>query len=76
LADRVTSSFVFVVGGDEAHGRVQPHGVVLGSTAIELQGELTGVADLLQVRPLALDVPEQSLDPRLVGRLSGLGLSI
>ncbi len=47
------------------------HGVVLGPDAVELDGELAGVADLLQVRPVALDVSEQRLDPGLVGGLSG-----
>ena len=43
----------------------------VGPAAIELQGELTGVADLFQVRPLTLDVPEKGFDPGLIGGLSG-----
>ena len=38
---------------------------------VEFGVQFAGVADLLQVRPLALDVPEQGLDPGLVGRRAG-----
>ena len=40
---------------------MQPHRVVLGLDPVELGVKPAGVADLLQVRPLALDVPEQRL---------------
>ncbi len=56
LADGITSAFVLVAGGDVADGCVQPDGVVLGLDVVQLGVELAGVADLLQVRPLALDV--------------------
>ena len=65
LADAVAASVVFVVGGDVADPGVQAHGVVLGADAVELGLENAGVGDLLQVRPVALDVPEQALDPGL-----------
>ena len=71
LADGFASAFVFVVGGDVADGGVQPDGVVLGPDPVELAVEFAGVADLLQVRPFALDVTEQGLDPGLVLGLSG-----
>ena len=48
--------------------RVQPHSVVLGPYPVEFKFEFAGVADLLQVWPLTLHVPEQGLDPGLVGR--------
>jgi hypothetical protein len=50
---------------------VQPAAVVVGPDDLELAGERRGVADLLQVRPLVLDVAEQGLDPGLVGRGAG-----
>jgi len=65
-ADGITSAFVFVVGGDVADRGVQAHSVVFQAHLVELGVELAGVADLLQVRPLALDVAEQGLDPRLI----------
>ena len=71
LADAITSAFVFVVGGDVADAGVPVDGVVLRPDAVQLGVELTGVADLLQVRPLALDVAEQGLDPGLVLRVCG-----
>jgi len=40
---------------------VQPHRVALGRDPVELGVKLAGVADLLQVRPHVLDVPEQRL---------------
>jgi hypothetical protein len=49
----------------------KPDGVVFGASAFELGVELTGVGDLLQVRPFALDVAGQGLDPGLVLRLTG-----
>jgi hypothetical protein len=62
---------VLVVGGDVADAGVQPHGVVLLADMVEFDGELTRITDLLQVRPLGLDVAEQRLDPGLVGRGAG-----
>ena len=66
--DRVSAAVVFVIRGDVANRCVQPHGVVLLADVVELGGQLARVEDLLQVGPLALDVAEQGLDPRLVGR--------
>ena len=71
LADRVAVSVVFVVGGDVADAGVQPDGVVLLADLVQFEVELAGVADLLEVWPVGLDVPEQGLDPGLVGGLSG-----
>src|SRR6516225_2295697 len=56
------------VAADLADGGVQPDGVVLGPDPVELEVEFARVADLLQVRPFALDVPEQGLYPGLVLR--------
>lgn len=67
LADGLASAFVLVIGDDVADRGV-PDGVVLGPDAVRLEAGLTGVADLLQVRPLAFDVAEQRLDSRLVLR--------
>jgi hypothetical protein len=61
-ADGLTSSLVFVVGCDVADRGMQPDCVVFKPCAFELGFEFAGMADLLQVRPLALDVPEQGLD--------------
>ena len=71
LADLVTSSFVFVVGGDVADAGVQPEPVVFRADAVQPGDERAGIADAFQVRPLGLDVAEQGLDPGLVGRLTG-----
>jgi len=68
LADGFASTVVLVVGGDVADPGVQPLGVVLLSGVVEFEGEFARVTDLLQVRPLGLDVSEQRLDPGLVGR--------
>src|SRR5918993_2933761 len=54
--------------GDVADAGVEPHGVVLDPDAVELTVEFAGVADPLQEWPLAHDMPEQALDPCLVGR--------
>jgi len=53
---------VFVVEGDVADAGVQPDGVLLGAHALVFGVQPGWVADLLQVRPLALDVAEQGLD--------------
>lgn len=66
--DGITSSFVFVVGGHVLQAGVQPDAVVVGSGEFELSLQFAGIEDLLQVRPLAFDVPEQGLDP---GRVLG-----
>jgi hypothetical protein len=71
LADGVAAAVVFVVGGDVADAGVQPDGVVLGLDAVVFEGELAGVAGLLRVRPVGLDVSEQRLDPGLVGGVPG-----
>jgi hypothetical protein len=63
LADRLAVAVVFVVGGEVADAGVQAHGVVLDSDVVEFDGEFAGVADLLQLRPVGLDVAEQRLDP-------------
>jgi hypothetical protein len=68
LADRGTAAFVLVVGSDVADGLVQPHGVVVDADAFELGAQHRDVVDLVEVGSLKLDVAEQRLDPRLVGR--------
>ena len=68
LADRVAPALVLVVGGDVADRGVQSDGVVLDLHAVELGVELAGVADLPQVRPTALGVPEQRLNPGFILR--------
>jgi hypothetical protein len=70
-ADGITSFFVFVVGCHVPDAGVQPDRVVFRPEEFELGFELAGVGDLLQVRPFALDVTEQGLDPGLVLGLSG-----
>ncbi len=68
-------AFVFVVGSDAADAGVQPDGVVAGPDAVQFGAGLTRlarVADLFQVRPFALDMPEQGLNPGLVLRLRGV----
>jgi hypothetical protein len=57
---------VFVVGRDVAQALVEPDGVVEQAYGVQLGFEVAGVGDLVQVRVLALDVPEQRLDPALV----------
>jgi hypothetical protein len=67
LADGLASSFVFVVGGDVADRGMQPDRVVLGADPGEFGVEFAGVGDPLQVRVLSFHVPEQRLDPGLIG---------
>jgi len=71
LAQGVAAAMVLVVGGDVADAGVQPDGVVLLADRVQLQCQLGGVVDLLQVRPVGLDVPEQTLVPGLVGGVPG-----
>jgi hypothetical protein len=66
LADGASSSFVFVVGGDLADGGVQAQVVVVGPDAFEFGAKHLGVVDVLEMRPVGLDVPE-ALDGCLVG---------
>jgi hypothetical protein len=70
LADRLAAALVFVVARHISDRRVQPHSVVLGPYPVEFEFEFefAWVADLLQLWPLTLHVPEQGLDPGLVGR--------
>jgi hypothetical protein len=71
FADRGAAAFVLVVGGDVTDGLVEADGVVVDPDTFELSAQHRGVIDLIEVGPLELDVPEQRLDPGLVGRLSG-----
>src|SRR5512132_642109 len=66
-ADLGAAAAVLIVGGDVADPGVQPDGVVVGADHLQFSAELVGVAELLQVGPLALDVPEEALDRSLVG---------
>ena len=72
LADRLAAALVFVVGRHISDRRVQPHSVVLGPYPVEFTFEFAWVADLLQVWPLTLHVPEQGLDPGLVRPIRGM----
>ncbi len=67
LADGLTSSVVFVVGGDIADAGVQPDGVVVLSDHCELGTQRDRVADREQVRVLGLDVPEEGCAARAEG---------
>ncbi len=71
LPDGLAASFVFVVGGDIPDRGVQPDPVVFEAALGEFGVEFAGIADVLQVRPFAFDVPEQRLDPGLILGLSG-----
>jgi hypothetical protein len=71
LADGLSSSGVFVVGGDVADAGVQPDRVVVLADDGELGAQGGRVGDREQVRVLGLEVPVEGLDPGLVGRLSG-----
>ena len=62
-SDGFTSSFVFVVGGDVADALVQPGAVVEPAQVGQLGLQPAGFGDLVQVRELALEVPEERLDP-------------
>jgi hypothetical protein len=57
---------VLVGGGDVADAGVQSGAVVEVADTVELSVENGGVGNLLEVRPLALDVPEEAFDPRLI----------
>ena len=59
---------MFVIGGDVADRGVQTARCCTGRGPVELGDQIAGVSDLLQVGPLALDVTEEGLDPRLIGR--------
>jgi hypothetical protein len=59
---------MLIVGGDVADRGVQTSGVVLAADPGELGIERGGVGDADQVRPVALQVGEEALDVRLVGR--------
>lgn len=69
-ADGITAALVFIVGCDVTYRGVQPDGVALLMNPLEFDGN-PGVADALQVRPAALDLPEQGLDPGVILRQSG-----
>src|SRR4051812_13708243 len=70
-ADRGGAALVLVVGGGGAGPRGPAPRVVLGTAAGRLGCEGRGVADLVQVWPIGLDVAEQALDPGLIGRGAG-----
>jgi hypothetical protein len=59
---------MLVIGGDVRDAGVQADRVVLGADAGELGIEGGGVGDGDQVRPVALEVAEEALDVRPVGR--------
>lgn len=67
----VAAAGVFVVGDDVADAVVEAHGVVVAACSAQLGVEHGGVADLFEVGPFGLDVPEQRFDPGLVGGGAG-----
>jgi len=71
LADLVSAAVVFVVGCDISDALVEPHAVAVVSDAFELSGEICWLGERFEVGVLGLDVPEQGLDPCLVGRGGG-----
>jgi len=68
--DGLPAAFVFVVGSDVADRLVQTNRIVFSPHSL-FGFEEDRVGDGLQVPPLALDVTEEGLDPRLILRLSG-----
>ena len=58
---------MFVVWGDVADRFVQPDRVVVDADAVEFGFEQGRIGDVEQVGPFVLDVPEERLDPGLVG---------
>ena len=71
LADGVAAAVVFVVGSDVADGGVEACLVVVAADAVEFGGEGGVVGDCFEVGPFAFDVPEEALDPGLVGGRAG-----
>ncbi|HET9565051.1 MAG TPA: hypothetical protein VFP27_11255 [Mycobacterium sp.] len=71
FADRITSSFVFVVGTDVSDAGMQPDPVPVLAGDGEFGAQGGRVGDGEQVRVLDFEVPVEALDPGLVGRLSG-----
>ena len=59
---------VFLVGGDISDAGMKPNGVVVRPSDLEFGPEHVDVLDLFEVRVFAFEVPEQRLDPRLIGR--------
>ena len=71
-ADAGTAAVMLVIGGDVPDRGVQPDGVVLAADPGELGIEGGRVGDASgQVRPVALQMAEERLDVRLVGRGAG-----
>lgn len=61
FADGLSSSLVFVVGGEVADALVESDGVVVLADDGEFVTQCVRVADREQVRVVGLDVPEQAL---------------
>jgi hypothetical protein len=76
FADRWSAAFVFVVGCDVADAGVQSDRVVVRRHDGQFGAQHGWVADREQVRSFGLEVPEQGLDPGLVGRGAGSGRSV
>ncbi len=68
LTDLRTAAAVFVVRGHISHAGVQPHGIPMHLKMIKLGAQHGGFGDLQQVRELGLEMPEERLDPGMVGR--------
>lgn len=72
LTDGFAAALVLVVRSDIPDGLGKPHPVVLAPYAVQLRDEHGRVGDLLEMRPLGLDVPKEALDPGLVGEVNRL----
>lgn len=70
-SDGFSFASVFLVGGDVADAGVEPDGVVVLALDGELGAQHVDVLDELEVGLLDLEVPEQRLDPGLVGTAPG-----
>lgn len=68
FADGFSSAVVLVIGGDIADSFVQPDGVVVVLSVVELSGQCGRVGDRVQVGVLGFEMAEERLDPRLVVR--------
>jgi hypothetical protein len=71
VADRRSAAGVLVVGGDVGDAGVQAHAVVAGADGGQLAVQIAGIGELAEVAPFVLEVPEEALDRRLVGRYAG-----
>ena len=62
---------MLVLWGDVADAGVEPDSVVAVADGGQLAVEVARVVELAEVRPFVLEMPEEALDGRLVGRDAG-----